>query len=68
VAVYDKTGFPLLFNFFYDILQLSSGRDKVCAFIQNGAKFASGSAGSARLGVLLHLPWHRATHSAMGER
>ena len=41
VAVYDKTGFPLLFNFFYDILQLSSGRDKVCAFIQNGAKFAS---------------------------
>ena len=41
VAKYDQTGFPLVFNTIYDILQLSSGRDKVCAFIQNGAKFAS---------------------------
>ena len=39
-TTYDKKMSPL-FNFFYDILQLSSGRDKVVAFIQNFAKFAS---------------------------
>jgi hypothetical protein len=37
---YDKFQAPV-FNFFYDILQLSSGRDKVVAFIQNFAKFGS---------------------------
>jgi len=39
-VVYDK---PLsaMFNFFYDVLQFSSGRDKVCAFFQGFAKFAS---------------------------
>jgi len=41
VAVYDRTSFPLLLNCFYDILHLSSGRDKVCALLQNAAKFAS---------------------------
>ena len=37
---YDKFQAPI-FNFFYDILQLSSGRDKVVAFIQNFAKYSS---------------------------
>ncbi len=37
---YDRFQAPI-FNFFYDILQLSSGRDKVVAFIQNFAKFSS---------------------------
>lgn len=37
---YDMYQAPV-FNFFYDILQLSSGRDKVVAFIQNFAKYSS---------------------------
>jgi len=39
-VVYDR---PLgaVFNFLYDVLQFSSGRDKLCALIQGYAKFAS---------------------------
>jgi hypothetical protein len=39
--VYDETPVSLAFNFIYDVLQLSSGRDKACALIQGYAKFAS---------------------------
>jgi hypothetical protein len=41
-SAYDEVGSPF-FTFFYDVLQLSSGRDKLCAFVQNFAKFASDS-------------------------
>jgi len=40
VAVYDRP-FSAFFNFVYDVLQLSSGRDKFCALMQGYAKFAS---------------------------
>lgn len=40
VVAYDKP-FSAFFNFIYDILQFSSGRDKICAFFQSFAKFAS---------------------------
>lgn len=39
---YDKYPGPL-FDFVYDVLQLSSGRDKFCAVVQGYAKLASAS-------------------------
>lgn len=39
-AVYDGP-FGAFFNFIYDVLQFSSGRDKLCALMQGYAKFAS---------------------------
>lgn len=39
-VVYDRP-FSAFFNFLYDVLHLSSGRDKFCALIQGYAKFAS---------------------------
>lgn len=39
--LYD-TVFFFLFNFFYDVLHLSSGRDKLLAFIQNFCKYQYG--------------------------
>lgn len=40
VVVYDRP-FSAFFNFVYDVLQFSSGRDKLCALMQGYAKFAS---------------------------
>jgi len=39
--VYDEQLFGSAFNFIYDVLQFSSGRDKLCALMQGYAKFAS---------------------------
>ncbi|CAE8604240.1 unnamed protein product, partial [Polarella glacialis] len=39
-SVYDGP-FGSFFNFIYDVLQFSSGRDKSCALLQGYAKFAS---------------------------
>jgi len=39
--LYD-TVFSFLFNIFYDVLHLSSGRDKLLAFIQNFCKYQNG--------------------------
>mmetsp|Transcript_71753 Transcript_71753/g.214248 ORF Transcript_71753/g.214248 Transcript_71753/m.214248 type:complete len:357 (+) Transcript_71753:46-1116(+) len=39
-TLYDKP-FGAFFNFIYDVLQFSSGRDKLCALMQGYAKFAS---------------------------
>lgn len=41
VKTYYDRPFGIFFNFIYDILQLSSGRDKLCALMQGYAKFAS---------------------------
>mmetsp|Transcript_14119 Transcript_14119/g.29552 ORF Transcript_14119/g.29552 Transcript_14119/m.29552 type:complete len:387 (+) Transcript_14119:68-1228(+) len=40
VECYDRP-FSAIFNFIYDVLQFSSGRDKLCALMQGYAKFAS---------------------------
>lgn len=40
-SCYDRTFAGEFFSFFYDVLQMSSGRDKLCAFFQNLAQFAS---------------------------
>jgi len=39
-TLYDRP-FGAFFNFIYDVLQFSSGRDKLCALMQGYAKFAS---------------------------
>jgi len=41
VAKYYDKPMAFVFNFVYDSLQLSSGRDKFCALLQGYAKFAS---------------------------
>jgi|Transcript_1186 hypothetical protein len=43
VATFYDQPFGGVINFIYDILQLSSGRDKFCGFMQGFAKFASAS-------------------------
>mmetsp|Transcript_93606 Transcript_93606/g.274162 ORF Transcript_93606/g.274162 Transcript_93606/m.274162 type:complete len:360 (+) Transcript_93606:62-1141(+) len=39
-TLYDRP-FGAFFNFIYDVLQFSSGRDKLCSLMQGYAKFAS---------------------------
>lgn len=41
VKEYYDVPIGTFFNFIYDVLQFSSGRDKLCAFMQGYAKFAS---------------------------
>eukprot|EP00929_Paragymnodinium_shiwhaense_P005406 TRINITY_DN10731_c0_g1_i1.p1 TRINITY_DN10731_c0_g1~~TRINITY_DN10731_c0_g1_i1.p1 ORF type:complete len:372 (-),score=68.39 TRINITY_DN10731_c0_g1_i1:339-1454(-) len=38
---YDGTPIDALFRFIYDLLQLSSGRDKLCCILQNACKILS---------------------------
>mmetsp|Transcript_128876 Transcript_128876/g.358827 ORF Transcript_128876/g.358827 Transcript_128876/m.358827 type:complete len:360 (-) Transcript_128876:175-1254(-) len=45
-ALYDRP-FGAMFNFIYDVLQFSSGRDKFCALMQGYAKFASAALSEA---------------------
>lgn len=51
VATYYDTRFGLVFNFLYDVLHLSSGRDKFLAVLQGYAEFASAALAIGEGGV-----------------
>lgn len=61
--LYDSV-FSFLFNFFYDVLHLSSGRDKLLAFIQNFCKYRVGKLENGTANALTYMRVHDSLSSS----